>query len=150
MILTLGAIIGVVTCASAQVPTYVPVPLIQNIALAASTATNLNAILDCTGQGKVWVSISTTNTKADAVNANILYYQSSATGSSNSWETTLYPIGWTTTATAIDPSNPLIIGTNLDSLGAGYIRFKYLTNACGSTTNIGVFNITYGTKKSAP
>ncbi len=159
-VLVVGAFIGMVTCASAQVPTYNEQVLVSGVALLAGTATNLGTpssasyqsgvIMDVRKQSKVCVIITTTNSKPDAVNANVLYYQRGLNGSSNTWETVLYPIGWTTSASSVNPGAPQVIVTNLDSLGCGYINFPYLTNVAGSTTNIGLFRLTYGLKVSAP
>lgn len=156
-----GLFVGMAAlCARADgdVPFYTEQVLVSGIALNAGTATNfanptnflLGAIADVRRQSKVSVSIITTNSKADAVNPNILYYQRSVAGSSNTFETTLYPIGWTTTATAINPGAPLVILTNIDTLGAGWINFVYLTNSSGSSTNIGFFRLSCGTKTLAP
>ncbi len=159
-LLLAGAFLIGAFCASAQTPSYTPQVLVSGIALTAGSATNLGTpstasyqsgvVLDCRKQAKVMIQITTTNSKPDAVNANILYYQRSVLGGSNNWETVLYPIGWTTSAASVSPGAPQVIMTNLDTLGCGYINFPYLTNAAGSTTNIGLFQLSYGLKISAP
>lgn len=159
-ILIVVGLMVLATCVRAQAPVYAPQVLVSGIALTAGSATNLGTpstasyqsgvIADVRKQNKVLVEIITTNSKPDAVNANILYWQRSVLGSSNTFETTLNPIGWTTTATAVNPGAPLVILTNLDTLGCGYINFPYLTNVAGSTTNIGLFQLYYGVKIQAP
>lgn len=159
-VLIVVGLMGAAFCAKAQTPTYAEQVLVGGVALTAGSATNLGTpstasyqsgvIADVRKQNKVMVQITTTNSKPDAVNANILYYQRSLTGSSNTWETVLYPIGWTTTAASVNPGAPQVIMTNLDTLGCGYINFPYLTNVAGSTTNIGLFRLSYGIKISSP
>jgi len=159
-LLLVAGLIGASVCVRAQAPTYQPQILVGGIALTAGSATNLGTpstasyqsgvVMDVRKQNKVCVQITTTNSKPDAVNANILYYQRSVIGGSNQWETTLYPIGWTTSAASVNPGAPQVIITNLDTLGCGYINFPYLTNAAGSTTNIGLFQLSYGVKIQAP
>lgn len=149
-VLVVVGLIGVCFCAKAQEPRYNEQILVNSVSNVFSGATNLLVVADVRKQAKVAVSIVATNDKADAVNANVLYYQRSVAGLSNTWETILSPIGWTTSAADIDPANPRVIVTNLDTFGAGYIRFKYLTNACGSGTNIGYFHLSYGVKISSP
>jgi hypothetical protein len=149
-ILIVVALIGGSTCVRAQVPTYVEQVLVNSVSNTFSAATNIAVIAYVGKQAKVAVSIIATNDKPDAVNANILYYQRSVNGSSNTFETLLSPIGWTTTAADVSPAAPRVIITNLDSLGCGYIKFPYLTNACGSGTNIGYFHLSYGVKIQAP
>jgi hypothetical protein len=161
LILVVGLVaMGAALCAKAQVPTYSEQVIVSGVALLPGTATNLGTpstatyqsgvIMDVRKQAKVMVTITTTNTKPDAVNANILYYQRGLTGSSNTWETVLYPIGWTTSASSVNPAAPQVIMTNLDTLGCGYINFPYLTNAAGSLTNVGSFRLSYGVKISSP
>jgi type II secretory pathway pseudopilin PulG len=133
--------------AAAQVPTYAPQIVASTngstvFTAAASTATNIMAVIDCRKQSTVALSIVTTNVLAETVNANILYYQRSVDGVN--YETALYPVGWTSTL-----ANKTIV-TNLLSYGAGYIRFPYCTNTSGSGTNIGYLQMYYGVKISAP
>jgi hypothetical protein len=120
----------------------------QSFTCAAATATNIAYVIDCRDQASVAISIVSTNSKPDAALGNTLYYQRSIDGSN--YETLLKPIGWTTSAADVDPSNPRVIITNLPTFGCQSIRFPYATNASGSTTNIGYATINHAVNWSAP
>lgn len=131
--------------ASAQnAPNYANTVLTNHLALLASTATNLNVVLDCRKQASVGVMISGTNSVPSGIDKNTLYYTRSL--DNVTYESTLSAIAWNGN-TNIVPQGTL---TNLSTFGAGYIKFTYLTNGSGSGTNIGDFNLSYGIKTSAP
>ncbi len=117
---------------------------VSHIAVLTAAATNLYAVIDVRKQKNVGVQIATTNTAPDAVGKNSLYYQRSVDGVN--YESALSVIAWNANTNIV----PQLIMTNIDTFGCGYIRFTYLTNACGSTTNIGDFNLSYGLKIKAP
>ena len=150
IVLIVAGLIGASTCVRAQVPIYQENVLVNSVSNSFSAATNIAVVAFVGKQAKVAFSIIATNDKPDAVNANILYYQRSVNGGSNTFETTLNPIGWTTSAADVNPASPRVIITNLDTLGCGYIKFPYLTNACGSGTNVGYFHLSYGVKIQSP
>lgn len=124
----------------AQTPTYAPQTL-ASCTLAASTATNLNVVIDCRKQASVTVQIAQT-ASASSTAATTLVYARSVDGSK--FETSL-----STAAFAQTGTTEMVGITNLPTLGCGFIKILYATNAHASA-NLTALSLKYGVKISAP
>ncbi len=134
--------------ASAQLagPTYGVATAVSYIGIstnvAGSAATNLAAVISCGKQASVTVQAVSRN-DASGTAAMGYFFQRSVDGVS--YETT----GQYVTIAANGTSDAILI-TNLPTLGCGYIKLAYLTNAAAATVNTTNLVVKYGVKMSAP
>lgn len=123
-------------------PRYSPQAMTASSALfpiAGSTASNINLTIDCRFQKTV--ALQVTSKSDDTAGAVAVCYQRSVDG------TSYEGASWAALGTATVTGTTLI--TNLDTLGCGYIKLTYLTNAHASAnlTNVALH---YGVKLIAP
>lgn len=131
--------------AGAQVPVWQYQNALTGAPIVASSATNYNLVIDCRKQAKIGLAFSSTNTAAGATIAGsyVVPYQRSWDGIN--YETTLS----SASSPALNGTTNVFWGTNIDTLGCGYIRIPFITNSMGSGTNIAV-TVGYDVKISAP
>jgi hypothetical protein len=149
LILSLFTLAAIAASASDAVDAYKTIT--NHFALAFSAATNLNLVVDVSKQNKVTFQIASTNAAAETVNQCAFYY-SIGTGQvingTNAFESLTRPLGWTSSSQ--DPATYKIVTTNVDTLGARFLLFRYCTNSSGSATNLGDVFFGYAIKTQAP
>lgn len=136
-----AAVLFVAATSQAQSPVYSAQSLNSSATLAASAATNVAVVIDCRKQAYVTVGLKV---QADAANSGNIIANYSYSLDGSTYGTTTYNFGFAANGTTAVQSH-----TNLNTLGCGYIKINYLTNAAasGALTNI-VLN--YGIKVQAP
>lgn len=125
--------------AHAQTPIYGPVTLGSFVNLAQA-ATNVGYVIDCRKQESVVLGFANLMSTSATDNQTIVFSRSI---DGVNYGTTLYAIALAPTA-----STASLQLTNIHTLGAGYIKINYVTNA--AATGIATNTLTYAVKISAP
>ena len=141
----LGASLALLTCTipvQSQERIYAPQPLTlwTNWVLASTNRLYTNTVIDCNGQRNVALQITT---KVDAAGGVVTYaFQPSVDG-----------ITFADARLPIQVADPGVAGTtvvtNIDTLGYGYLRLSYITNA-HATANVTNIVLKYSIKLGAP
>ena len=135
-----AAVLFVAATSQAQSPVYSAQSLNSTATLAASAATNVAVVIDCRKQAYVTVGLKV---QADAANSGNIIANYSYSLDGSTYGTQQFNFGFAANGTTAAQNF-----TNLNTLGCGYIKINYLTNAAasGALTNI-VLN--YGIKVQA-
>ena len=143
ILLAAAAVFALTFSASAQIPSYGPakVGTVSNY-VAASTATNYNAVIPVQSQRNVALQITQNNDAAGTANISYVLQSSvdNVTYQTGPFAVIIVPANGTTAVTTV---------TNFDTVGVGYLRLQYVTNAAASA-NLTNFSITYGIKTLSP
>lgn len=114
---------------------------------AGSAATNYAAVIDCRKQAKVTVQITQTYDGA-GTGACIYYFQRSVDGVN--YDYTSATMNGQAVGLAGTGNTPVTIQTNLDTLGCGYMRLAWVTNASAASVNLTNLTVKYAVKIQAP
>ena len=137
------ALLALPTLAQAQYSrVYGPQPLtLRTNYIGASTATNYNLTIDCAGQRNVTLMLHQQNDDSGTANLTYVFYGSL----DNSTFATAPTFSVALAANGTTAVNTL---TNIDTLGYGYLRLGYITNAAASANCTNV-SVSYGLKLGA-
>lgn len=115
--------------------------------VAGSAATNINAVLDCRKQKDValQIMIQPKTTATDALSFVFARSVDGVTYGANDFVVTLAPGGTAGGATTTITNIP-----SATTMGVGYLKLMYLTNAAAAAGVVTNASVIYGVKISAP
>lgn len=143
------ALVSVAPLAKAQTYGTNLVPMILTPqAVAGSSATNINSIIDITKEKYVSIALKFAPDAASTATCTA-FFAPALDSSTNFMDNTK---GFSLVGTAVSSGAVVLVTTNLtqDMVGGyGYLVLRYVTNAAaaGNVTNV---SVTYGIKKNAP